>query len=164
VASAICSIRAFTPNPHRADREVDGESSADTGQIREQVEQADADEQGDDADVDQQRDRRGQAEPGEPLDRQPAAPEGPQLVQRVVVHDRDLDGHDGRGQQRHPPQTVQQQEHAVVDHKSGGTDDGEPAEAGQRPAYRRRRPGPRPRPESRPPSGHRRAGWAGRAD
>jgi hypothetical protein len=159
VASAICSIRAFTPNPHRADREVDGECSADTGQVREQVEQTEADEQGDDADVDQQCDGGGQAEPGEPLDRKPAAPEGPYLVQRVVVHDRDLDRRHGRGQQRHPPQAVQQEEYAVVDHESGGTDDGEPAEAGQRPVYPRRRQRPRPR----PPSRHRRAGRASRA-
>jgi hypothetical protein len=65
-ASRICSIGALTPNPRRADREVDDEGGADADQVRKQVEQAKPGEYLDDAHVDQQRGRRDQAETDEP--------------------------------------------------------------------------------------------------
>src|SRR4051812_165629 len=90
-ASTITSIDALTPNPGRADREVDGEGGGDADEVRQQVEQAEPGEHGDGGDVDDERADRDQVERQEPPGRQPAprcraAPaERPQLVQHVVV-------------------------------------------------------------------------------
>jgi hypothetical protein len=43
----------LTPNPCRADREIDDEGDADADQVREQVEQAETGENLDGGDVDQ---------------------------------------------------------------------------------------------------------------
>jgi hypothetical protein len=96
-ASRICSIGSLTPNPGRADREIDGEGEDDADQVREQVVQAEPGEELDDDHVDQQRDRGDQAVADEPTRRRAAIPEGPHLVEQVVVQDRGLDrGHRGR--------------------------------------------------------------------
>jgi hypothetical protein len=60
------SIGVLTPNPHRAGREVDGETGADADQVREQVQHADPGEHLDDAHVDQEGDQGDQAEMTEP--------------------------------------------------------------------------------------------------
>src|SRR6266508_6411872 len=83
-ASRTSSIGAFTPNPHRADREVDGEAGADADQVRQEVEQAEPGQHLDDADVEHERAERDQVEAREPAAGQAHRAEGPQLVQHVV--------------------------------------------------------------------------------
>lgn len=121
------SIGALTPNPHRADREVDGEPGADAQQVREQVEKPEPGEHLDYADVEHERDQRDQAEAGEPAAGQPHPLERPHLVQHVVVHDRNLDGDHRGGQQGDADKPVQRHQDAVVDHDPAGPHHEEPA-------------------------------------
>src|SRR2546423_15604105 len=72
-ASRIGSIDALTPNPGRADREVDGEGGGDADQVRQEVEQAEPGEHGDHGDGDDQCAGRDQVEGQEPPPRQPPA-------------------------------------------------------------------------------------------
>jgi NarL family two-component system response regulator LiaR len=79
-------------------------------------------------DVDRHRGQAGEAEVGEPLQRQSSAPEGPQFVQDVVGYEGDLDrGYRGR-QQREPEQPVQHEQGDVVDDDTADSHQGEPAQ------------------------------------
>jgi hypothetical protein len=89
--NTICSIGAFTPNPLRADGEVDPEAGRDADQVGGEVVHADADQQLHHDDVDRQRGQAGEAEVRETLQRQATAAEGPQLMQDVVGHECELD-------------------------------------------------------------------------
>jgi hypothetical protein len=124
-ASTTCSIGGFTPNPLRADREVQEEGGDNADHVGEQVVHAEPDEHLHDADVDRHRGERQQAEGREALRGQPhpagppatvplgarpsatsassgvASAERPELVQHVVVQDRYLDRRYRGGQQRH---------------------------------------------------------------
>src|ERR1700704_3957535 len=87
-ASTTCSIGGFTPNPLRADREVDDETGDDADRVGEQVIEAEPGEQLNHADVDRHGGESGQAEGGETLRGQPHPAERPYLVGQEVVHDR----------------------------------------------------------------------------
>nr|WP_170152450.1 hypothetical protein [Thermasporomyces composti] len=102
------------PYPRGADGEVDDERGADTHEVRHQVEQAEPDEHLHHDDIDHQGDEGGPVELEEPRQRRPRA-ERPDLVDRVVVHDRRFDREPGRRNQPHSADTVQQVEHEVVD-------------------------------------------------
>jgi hypothetical protein len=135
-----CSIGAFTPNPLRADGEVDGEPGDDADQVRGQVVHAKGDQQLDGDDVDRQRGETGEAEVREALQRQPAAgarvgpalvTERPQFVQHVVGDHGELDRGDGGGQQRQSEPPVQHEQRCVVDHHTAGSHQRKPAQPAQ---------------------------------
>jgi hypothetical protein len=98
MVSRTGSIRVLTPNPHRADHEVDCEPGTDSDQVREQIEHAEPGENLDDAHVDRENAQRGEAEAGVPECGQVHPLERPHLVEYVVVRGGDLDGHDCGGQ------------------------------------------------------------------
>jgi hypothetical protein len=139
MVNTSCSIGAFTPNPLRADGEVDGEPGDDADQVRGQVMHAERDQQLDRDDVDRQCGETGEAEVGEALQRQPAAlsvfaalmAERPQLVQHVVGDHRELDRCDGGGQQRQAEPPVQDEQRTVVDHHTAGSHQRKPAQPAQ---------------------------------
>jgi DNA-binding NarL/FixJ family response regulator len=128
----------FTPYPLRADREVDQEAGDDADQVGDEVEQAQPNQHLHDADVDRQRGEGGEAEVREPLCGQLHPLERPDLVQQVVVQNRDLDGGDSGRQQRHAFDAVQHDERGVVDDDATGADHGEPAQPGQVAVWHRR--------------------------
>jgi hypothetical protein len=128
----------FTPNPLRADREVDQEAGDDADQVGDEVVQAQPDQHLHDADVDRQRGEGGEAEVRETLRGQLHPLERPHLVQQVVVQDRDLDGGDGGRQQRHALEAVQHHERGIVDNHATGADHGEPPQPGQVAVWHRR--------------------------
>jgi hypothetical protein len=142
-ANTICSIGAFTPNPLRADGEVDPEAGRDADQVRGEVVHAETDQQLHHHDVDRQGGQAGEAEVREPLQRQATAPEGPQFVQDVVGYQGEFHrGHRG-GQQRQPEQPVQHEQGDVVDDDTADSHQGEPAQPVQvvRHAHNRADPG-----------------------
>jgi hypothetical protein len=128
-------MNAFSPDPQRADGEIDDEPGGDARQVGQQVEQAEPGQDLHDADVERERAERDEIEVDEPARRQPHRTERPHLVQHVVVGGGRLDRHQGRGQQRQPGPPVQGGEYRVVDDDPTGAD-------GQEPAY----PGPQPDP------------------
>jgi hypothetical protein len=136
MVNTSCSIGAFTPNPLRADGEVDGEPGDDADQVRGQVVHAEGDQQLDRDDVDRQRGETGQTEVGEALQRQPAAvvsvvPERPQFVQHIVGDHGEFHRGDGGGQQRQSEPPVQHEQRTVVDHHTAGSHQRKPAQPAQ---------------------------------
>ncbi|GAA2370616.1 hypothetical protein GCM10010170_071710 [Dactylosporangium salmoneum] len=127
-ANTICSIGAFTPNPLRADGEVDPESGRDADQVGGEVVHAESDQQLDHDDVDRHRGQAGETEVREPLQRQAAAPEGPHFMQDVVGYEGELDRRHGGRQQREPEQPVQHEQGGVVDDDTADSHQGEPAQ------------------------------------
>jgi hypothetical protein len=129
--NTICSIGAFTPNPLRADGEVDPEAGRDADQVGGEVVHTDADEQLHRHDVDRQGGQAGEAEVRETLQRQATAAEGPDFMQDVVGHEGELHrGHRG-GQQCEPEQPVQHEQGDVVDDDTADSHQGEPAQPAQ---------------------------------
>jgi hypothetical protein len=124
-------MRSLSPDPQRADGDVDDEPGEDADEVREQVEQAEPGEQRDDGDVERQRAEGDQVEVDEPARRQAHGAEGPHLVQDVVVRGRRLHGDQGRRQQGHPGPSVQGGENRVVDGYTARAD-------GEEAAYPRR--------------------------
>jgi hypothetical protein len=102
------------PYPRRADGEVDEQGGSDSHEVRDEIEQAKTDENVHHDDIDHQGDQRGPVELDEPRQCRPGA-ECPDLVDRVVVHDRRFHREPGRWKQRHSADTVQQVEREVVD-------------------------------------------------
>ncbi|MDG6102836.1 hypothetical protein PQF33_12050 [Dactylosporangium aurantiacum] len=135
MVNTSCSIGAFTPNPLRADGEVDGEPGDDADQVRWQVVHTERDQQLDRDDVDRQRGEAGETEVREALQRQPAAPttlpERPQFVQHVVGDQRELDGGDRGRQQGQSQPSVQDHQRCVVDHHTAGSHQRKPAQPAQ---------------------------------
>ena len=93
--------------------------------------QAERDQQLHRDDVDRERGQPGQAVVGEALQRQAAAPEGPQFVQDVVGDEGDLDRGDGGRQQGQAELPVQDEQGDVVDDDTAGSHCGEPAQPAQ---------------------------------
>jgi hypothetical protein len=118
---------AITPDPGRADAEIDQEPGADADQVRQHVEDAERGERLQDADVDADGGQGDEVEGGEPAGRQRADAKRPDLVPQVVVHDRQL-GRDRRGRsQGNTADPVQQEQREIVDPHSDDSDDREPA-------------------------------------
>jgi hypothetical protein len=129
---------AITPDPGRAEHKVDDERRGHPDHVRQQVEDAGQGEQLEDADIDGECRERHRVEGTEAARGQPAPTtrsERPDLVEHVVVHDREFDRDRRCGQERHRRNTVQQQQREVVDAHAARADD---HEAHAAPTRRRR--------------------------